>query len=92
MSRRSGKRDVATVAVAHQHCAPTFQQTDQVIELSGHVERAEMVERMSVAPTVVAQDSELLVQSSAEFQHARRPVHRAMYQNDQRVGYIASFG
>ena len=80
-----GQRDVAAVAVADQHGLAPIEQPDEIADLCVHRERAIVRERSAVAATVVAQDSEVLVEAAAELQHAGRAVHRPVDHDDERI-------
>ena len=82
----SGRQcDVAAIAVADDHRATASNHTDEICYLRSHIERAAVRNRLAVSAAVVPSDEEVLVQSTTEPQHSCRPIHRTMYEHDQRM-------
>lgn len=86
MSRGSGKGDVATEAVPDEYRSTPGEEFEEVSDLRGHVERPQTVpaNRSAVAAAVVAQHTEPLIEPATQAEHARRTIHGAVDQSDER--------
>ncbi len=76
--------DVAAVAVPEHDGRATVDEGDEIGDVGIDRERSAGAMRAGVAPAVVAQHAELLVETPRQQDHRRRAIHRPVDEGDQR--------